>query len=195
MKLPAAALIALLATACNSQNDAGANQAAPGNSAVAPAPAPAAPATTATMRPGRWEMTMRVVSLDMPGASPELLAQLRAQPMPPAQTQASCMTPEEAADMVGNFRRQIVRDQPNLDCTISDQQFGGGRIRVGMSCRGLNGQPDQRLAMVGGFNDSSIQVAVSADSSTQTPNGMQAVRIESTLTGRRTGECNGTETD
>ena len=49
--------------------------------------------------------------------------------------------------------------------------------------------------MVGSFTETSIQAAVTAASSTPVGNGaMQSVRIESTLTGRRVGECNGTET-
>lgn len=192
MKLPAVLLLPFAIAACNSQNNAG-NQAAGNASAAAPAAAPAGPAT---LRPGRWEMTMRVVSFDMPNAPPEMLAQLRAQPMPPPQTNASCMTPEEASDMVGNFRRQVLQNQPNLSCQIGDQQFGGGRIRISMNCTGRNGQPDQRLAMVGSFTDSNVQIAVSADSAAPVGDGTtQAVRIESTLTGRRVGECNGTEQD
>jgi len=191
MRLPAFLLLPFAIAACNSQNNAGSNQVAGNASSSATTPAGAT-----TLRPGRWEMTMRVISLDMPNAPPEMLAQLRAQPMPPPQTTANCMTPEESADLAANFRRQILQNQPNLSCQVGDQQFGAGRIRLSMTCTGQNGQPDQRLAMVGSFTDSSIQVAVSADSSTPVGNGTaQAVRIESTLTGRRVGECNGTEQD
>ena len=149
-----------------------------------------------TMRPGRWEMTMRVVSLDLPNAPPEMVEQLRAQPMPPPQVTASCMTPEEAADMGGNIRRQIVQNQANLSCDAGDQRFDGGQIRVSLNCRGLNGQPDQRLAMVGSFTDSSLQTGITAATTMQAADGTrQEVRIESTLTGRRVGECQGNETD
>jgi len=192
MKLPVAALTALALAACNSQDNAGANRTAAGTASASPG----VPAAAATLRPGRWEMTMRVVSLDLPNAPPDMAERLRAQPMPPAQTTASCMTPEEASDMAGNIRRQIVQNQANMSCEIGDQQFGNGQVRISLNCRGLNGQPDQRLAMVGSFTDSTLQAGITAASSMQTGTGaMQAVRIESTLTGRRVGECNGTETD
>lgn len=189
MRLPVAALTVLALAACNARDNAGANRTAAGNPS-------ASSGAAATMRPGRWEMTMRVVSVDMPNAPPEMAERLRAQPLPPPQTTASCTTPEEASDMIGNIRRQIVQSQTNLSCDIGDQRFGNGQIRISLNCRGLNGQPDQRLAMVGSFTDSSIQAAISAASSAPIGDGtMQAVRIESTLTGRRVGECNGTETD
>ncbi len=98
--------------------------------------------------------------------------------------------------MGGNIRRQIVQNQPNLSCETGDQRFDNGQVRLSLSCRGLNGRPDQRLAMVGSFTDSSIQAAISGATSTSAGDGtLQAVRVESTLTGRRVGECDGTETD
>jgi hypothetical protein len=185
-------LAALGVAACNQQGDAGANRTAAGNGAV-PAGAPAA---AAALRPGRWEMTMRVISLDLPNAPPEMVEQLRAQPLPPPQVTANCMTPQEAADMGGNIRRQVVQNQANLSCDAGNQRFDSGQIRISLNCRGLNGQPDQRLAMVGSFTDSSLQTAITAASSMPAADGtMQEVRIESTLTGRRTGECTGTETE
>lgn len=189
MKLPAAVLTVFALAACNSQNKAEANRTAAGASSGAQA----GPASS--LQPGRWEMTMRVVSLEVPNAAPEMAERLRQQPMPPPQMTPNCITPEEASDFVGNFRRQILQNPQSLSCEIGDQQFGNGQIRISMNCRGQNGQPDQRLAMVGSFTATSIQAAVTAASSTPVGNGtMQSVRIESTLTGRRVGECNGTET-
>ena len=189
MKLPVAALTVLALAACNSQDNAGANRMAAGN-------ASASSGGPTTLRPGRWEMTIRFVSVDMPNAPADMAERLRAQPLPAPQTQINCMSQSEASDLVANFRRQVIQNQPNLSCDIGDQRFGGGQIRIAMNCRGLNGQPDQRMAMVGRYTDSSVQIAVSAASSTPIGNGtMQAVRIDSTMIGRRVGECNGTETD
>jgi len=186
MKLPAAVATVLALAACNSQNSA--NRTAAGTSS-------GSQASAAALQPGRWEMTMRVVSLELPDAPPEVAEQLRAQPLPPPQVTPNCVTPEEASDFVGHLRRQVVQNPQSQSCEIGDQQFGNGRIRISMTCRGQNGQPDQRLVMVGSFTETSLQAAVTAATSTPAANGaMQAARIESTLTGRRVGECNGTET-
>jgi hypothetical protein len=188
MKLPAAALLAFAIAACNSQNGGGTNQAA--------GPAPSPPAAAETLRPGRWEMTARLVSLDMPSAPPETREMLRAQSPPPPQVTANCVTPEEASDLLGSFRRQILQTQPNLSCQVGDQRFGGGQIRFSMNCRGMNGQPDTRMAIVGNFTDGSVRMAVSADSSMTLANGtVQSARLETMVTGQQVGACNGTETD
>ena len=189
MKLPAAVVTVLALAACNAQNKADANRtAAAGASPDAPA------AAASSLQPGRWEMTLRVVSLDLPNAAPEMAEQLRAQPMPPPQVTPNCITPQEASDFVGNLRQQLLQNQ-TMSCEIGDQQFANGRIRFSMTCRPQNGGPEQRLAMVGSFTGTSIQAAVTAATSMQAGNGtMQSVRIDSTLTGRRVGECNGTET-
>jgi hypothetical protein len=188
MKLPAAAFVALLLAACNSQ------QPGNGNGTAANRSVAAGPSAAAQMRPGRWEMTMRVASVEMPSAAPEMQEQLRSQ-LPPPQVSRSCLSPEDAANPVTNFQRQVTQN-PAMSCTLNDSIFAGGTIRISMTCSAANGQAEQRVAMVGGFTDSTVQMAVSADSvTTATPGATPtAVRIQSTLTGRRLGECDGTET-
>jgi hypothetical protein len=186
MKPPAAAALVLAITACNSQ-DGGGNRAATGGTT------PAAVATP--LQAGRWEMTMRVVSMEMPNATPEIAAQLRGQPLPPQQVQYDCVTPQEAANPMEGFRQQLIHDQPNLSCEPTAQLFGGGQIRISMNCRGLNGQADQRLAVVGSFTPNSLQAAVSATTTTPVNGAMQLVQVENTMTGRWVGQCNGTETE
>jgi Protein of unknown function (DUF3617) len=197
MKLPVIAIAILLVAGCNKAGPApGANQAGPaGQTATGGTAPPVAPAAVDRLQPGAWEMTMRVASIEMPNAPPEMLEQLRAQPLPPPQIQRSCITPDEASNPTENFRRQMAANQ-NLSCEMGDGTFGGGRIRIALNCRGANGQADQRMAMVGSFTATSMQVAVSADTTTPATGGMapQAIRVQSTMTGRRVGECNGTET-
>jgi predicted small secreted protein len=195
MKLPVVALAALLLAGCNSQTGAG-NAAGANGAAMTATAATNAPAAPDRMLPGRWEITVRVASVEMPGASPEAQAQLRARPLPPAQVQANCVTPEEAVNPVASFQRELTKDQPNLACDIGERAFGGGRIRIALSCRTPDGQTEQRLAMVGSFTDSNVQAAISMDATTPGADGRpQAVCAQSTFTGRRVGECTGTETD
>jgi hypothetical protein len=185
MKLPAAASLVLATAACNSQGG-GANQAAAGS--------PPSAAVATPLQAGRWEMTMRAVSMELPNAPPEIAAQLRGQPLPPAQIQYDCVTPQEAANPMEGFRQQLIHEQPNLSCEPTAQTFSGGQIRIAMDCHGLNGQPDQRLALVGSFTTDSLQAAVSTTTTTAVAGTMQLVQVENTMIGRRVGACNGTET-
>jgi hypothetical protein len=184
MKLPAAASLILALAACSSQGG-GANQAAAGGT---PSTAAATP-----LQAGRWEMTMRAVSMELPNAPPEIAAQLRGQPLPPAQIQFDCVSPQEAADPMSGLRQQLVREQPNLSCEPTAQEFSGGRIRIAMNCHGMNGQPDQQLALVGTYTANSLQAAVSTTTTAPVAGTMQRVQIENTMIGRRVGECDGTE--
>lgn len=185
MKFLPAALLILGSAACSGQGGGG-NQASNG---------PASAMAMATpLQAGRWEMTMQAVSIEAPNASPDIAAQLRAQPLPPAQIQYDCVTPQEAAFPMEGFRQQLIRDQPNLSCTPTAQQFNDGRIRIVMECRGLNSQPDQRMALVGTFTSNSLQAAVSTTTTTPIAGSMELVQVENTMTGRWVGQCNGTET-
>jgi hypothetical protein len=95
---------------------------------------------------------------------------------------------------MSGLRQQLVREQPNLSCEPTAQEFSGGRIRIAMNCHGMNGQPDQRLALVGSFTTDSLQAAVSTTTTTPVAGTMQLVQVENTMIGRRVGACNGTET-
>jgi hypothetical protein len=186
MKPPLALLLAFGAAACGGQGG-GANQAATGTAASG--------VVTTPLQPGRWEMTMRAVSMEMPNASPEIAAQLRAQPLPPQQIEYDCVTPQEAANPMEGIRQQLIHDQPNLSCEPTAQQFSDGRIRIALDCHGLNGQADQQMALVGTFTVNSLQAAVSTTTTAPVAGSTQQVQVENTLTGRRVGECTGTETE
>jgi hypothetical protein len=182
MKLPAAALAAFALAACNSQGNGG--QA--GGSAAG-----SDPAGTVSMRPGLWETTMRIVSVDAPNAPPEIQGTLRAASAAAPVSQRSCMTPAEAANPGAAVRDRTVRAQTGFTCETGETLFAGGRIRMTLTCRSQSGLPDQRTAMVGSFTADTLQVAVSAETATPASEMMQSfpVRVESTLTGRRIGDC------
>jgi hypothetical protein len=181
----------LALAACNKQ--------APGGNGAAGNPAAGAPAAPAavTMRPGQWETTLRVVSISAPAAPPEVQQQLQAAVSAAPVTERSCLTPAEAADPAASFRDRTAGDQPGMTCQIGESLFAGGRIRLTLTCRSSTGQPEQRQAMAGTYTSDTVQAAVSGETSTPASETMQSfpVRVESTLIGRRTGDCTGTETD
>lgn len=186
MRQRLAILLLLGAAACSGQSG-GANQTATGT--------PTAAAGTTMLQPGRWEITRRVVSMEMPNAPPEVSAQLRSQPAQPPEVAYDCITPQQAANPIEDIRQTLIHEQPNLSCTPTTQIFGNGRIRLGLDCRGLNGEADQRLAMVGTYTATTLRAAVSTRTATAMAGAMQLVQAENTMIGRRVGECNGTETE
>ena len=181
MKLPAATLLVVAAAGCNASggNEAGRNA------------SPGAPAAAVSMRTGLWETTMRIVSLDAPAAPPEIQAQLRGVLATAPVIQRSCLTPAEAADPASAIRGRAVQGQGGLTCQSGETLFANGRIRMTLSCPAANGQAAQRQAMVGSYTAETLQLAVSGESATPGTDTMPSfpVRIESTLTGRRVGDC------
>jgi hypothetical protein len=149
------------------------------------------------MRPGLWETTTRVVAVDAPTAPPDARAQLQAALSAPPDVERSCVTPAEAADMAGALRARLARDQAGYDCQAGEALFANGRARMTVICRSASGGPEMRQAMAGTFTAETMQLAVSAEGAT--PATAQApsipIRVETTLTGRRIGECTGNETE
>lgn len=190
MKRTAALLAALSIAACNSQggnNVQGNGQAA--NAGQAPA--------LVSIRPGLWETTTRIVSVDAPTAPPEAQAQLQAGASQPPTVERSCMTPAEAANMATALGERVARDQPGYDCQVGDAVFAGGRARLTLTCRSQAGGAEIRQAMAGTYTADTIQLAVSAEALTPATEQSPSIpiRIETTLTARRVGECTGNETN
>ncbi|HYD11245.1 MAG TPA: DUF3617 family protein [Allosphingosinicella sp.] len=173
MKLPAALLVALAAAACNSQ---GGNGQAPGGTA---------------MRPGLWELTTRVVTVDAPTAPAEIQPQLQAALAAATTVERSCLTPGEAANPGVAIRDRVIQGQSGYTCETGEEIFAGGRIRMTLNCRSNSGAPDLRQAMVGSFTADTLQAAISGEGATPATAMSPSipVRVESALTGRRVGDC------
>lgn len=173
MKRPAIMLPALMAAACQGQNDG--------------RPPPAAVA----MRPGVWETSFRVLSVEAPTAPSEIGERLRAGISTAPVTERSCLSQAEAADPATAVGDRAVRTQTGYTCDSGERVFSGGRIRMTLTCRSATGQPNLQQAMVGSFTAETLQAAITGESATPATDMLPAypVRIESTLTGRRIGDC------
>jgi hypothetical protein len=177
MRPPAAGLLALLLAACNAQD--GGNGSRTGAAGV-------------SLRPGMWETTFRILSVDLPTAPAEIVDTLRAGISMAPVTERACLSPAEAADWSRELRDRAMRGQTGYDCQPGENVFAGGRVRMTLNCRSTSpGQPDLRQAMVGSYTTDTLQIALTGATATPATDLMPAypVHIESTLTGRRTGDC------
>lgn len=176
MRLPLALLLVCGAAACNRQ--------AGGNAAGGE---PAAD----TMRAGLWETQMRILTIDAAGAPSQVQDALRAAISTAPVFERSCLTPAETANPVAAFRDRSTRENAGYTCESGESVFSGGRIRLTLNCRSTNGQPDLRQAMVGDYGADRFQAAVTGETATPASDALPSypVRISSTLTGRRIGDC------
>ncbi|HVQ08812.1 MAG TPA: DUF3617 domain-containing protein [Allosphingosinicella sp.] len=181
MKVSVAAVAALILVGCGSQ-DKSANEAAAG------AGSPASGAQS--IQPGQWEMATQMMSVDIPGAPPEVVQQMRAQ-QGRTQTDRTCITPEQARNPLRELR-DTMSGPRGANCRKLEDTFAGGVIRIRMSCQAPSGrQGTAELSVQGSFTATTLTAAVSINA--QGPNvggpGTTAMRVSTNLRGRRIGDC------
>lgn len=131
------------------------------------------------LRPGQWETTVQVLSMDMPemkGMPPQFGERLKAQLMQPHVTK-SCMTEEDAKK--GPSRALA----PDSKCKFEKYEMSGGTIDAVMVCPG--GQGDMKLQMHGTFAGDTMSVEQTMDMTG--PTG--AMHSKARVTGKRIGDC------
>lgn len=125
---------------------------------------------------GRWEITVHMTDVKMPGAPSAVLETARSS-LPPPQTQRRCMSPEEAA----NPAAYLVNDMAT-NCTFSRTIIANGVFELAASCAEA-GQVRVDMVFEGSFTPDSMNVAIRST----VDNGV--MRLRGTLTGRRIGIC------
>lgn len=133
-----------------------------------------------TIQPGQWETTTRFTSVEMPGVPEAMAKQMQSQLANQAQTQTSCITPAQAANPTGG-----VLGQNPEGCQFEEQTFSGGVIRVRGTCQSPDGQGQVRMSWEGTYTDTTMQ----GNLSTELTGGPQNMRMQGTITSRRTGDC------
>lgn len=142
-----------------------------------------------SIQPGQWELTTRMTEVDVPGAPPEMVNQMRSAMASQAQTQNRCITPEEAANPTAGMMNPTGQAQ---GCTFTEQTWAGGRISLAGTCPAPGGQGTVRSTISGSYTATTMETQVTAEvqPGANAPPGMpQNVRMRGTMTGRRTGDC------
>jgi len=139
------------------------------------------------LQPGMWETTIQFNSVDLPGASPQELAQMRMMMSRP-QTHSACITPEQATNPL---QRMMNSGADARACQFGDSTFAAGVIRVHGSCQ-APGRGTAMTNMEGSFNATTMQATISSEihPPAGTP-GPQSARMSGTLSAHRTGDCPG----
>ena len=132
---------------------------------------------------GRWESTMKMEKMDIPGMPPEAKAMMAKSPAM-ARTMTICLTPERAAKPGGDFF-----NQGNASCIYDHFSMADGKLDATMTCNRAPG----KLTMTMNGTFSSDQYVVHTISQQQMPGG-QAMNVSMTVTSHRVGDCTGTET-
>lgn len=139
------------------------------------------------LKPGRWELTMKIAKLEVEGMPPEA-KQAMQQMMGQSQTFASCLTQEEAEKPDGGFF-----GQQGEDCRYDSFTMGDGKIDATMTCKSQGGQAGAaaKMKMAGTYSDSSYDMTMNMDGSA--PNG-KTMSVAMSMNSKHMGECKGDET-
>ena len=131
--------------------------------------------------PGRWEGTMHVTEMAMPGLPPEAQAKLAA--ARGDQKIVSCVTADQVkADKASLFAGM------SKDCKYDHFAMGGGKIDGVATCD--NDGHHTRTTISGTFSSDSYQMAVRSESSGKGP--MENMTMAMSVDAKRVGECRGT---
>ena len=133
-------------------------------------------------RAGRWEASMRLDKMEMPGMPPEAKAAMDKQANV-TQTYATCLTPEEAEKPSTGFFQKGAQG-----CKYNHFVMADGRIDAETTCR-PQGQ-EIVTKMTGTYSESSYDIHVETRAEMQ--KGMPML-MNASISARRVGECNGSE--
>ncbi len=139
----------------------------------------------ARFRPGKWEMTVQTLSVDIPGLEGAMKQQMTEMMLKKVQTHTSCITKKQAESPPAEV---IARSQGR--CKYENFQMDGGRIEGTLVCpaQGMGGAMKMRVA--GTFDDESF--AIDNDMEATAPNG-PAMKIKAKSSGKRIGDCTAQE--
>lgn len=134
-----------------------------------------------TISPGRWEGTVHITEMSMPGLPPDAQAKLAA--AKGDQQVISCVTPEEVkADNAEMFSKL------GENCKYDHFAMGGGKVDGVASCN--NNGTKTKTTISGTFSSDTYQMAVRSESSGKGP--MENMTMAMSVDAKRVGECRGT---
>jgi hypothetical protein len=134
-----------------------------------------------TLKAGQYEMTMKMTEVDVPGAPPEMVEQMKAAMTAQGeQKEQQCMTEADIADMGNKMGNAGAKGG---DCTFSKTTFAGGKIDVAGTCKAPTGE--MSIAMNGTHTADSFDARMTVDADA----GGQKIKASGTMNGRRTGDC------
>lgn len=138
-----------------------------------------------TMKPGRWEATVTVTDMKVPGLPPAQQAAL-AQQTGKGEKTVTCLTEADLKSKRGLFD---TGDMDAKSCKYDRFAMGGGSIDAVMSCNSEGSSAT--MTMKGAYTADTMKMTVNMAAKGQGPMG--SMTTTSMMDSRRVGECRGDE--
>lgn len=129
-------------------------------------------------KPGQWQTTMAIASIDAPGMPPEAVDQMR-QMMGNGQTTERCVTEEELKEV------ESFIGQNNANCRFEHYRVSGGKIDGKANCS--QGAVNQQMTMNGSFTSDSSDMTIRSETKGGPPG--QNMTVTMNIKSKRLGEC------
>lgn len=133
---------------------------------------------------GQWELVTEVLSLSVPGATPDQQRQITQQVGQRQSPPPQCISDQEARTLVETIRRA----PPN--CRVTDEVYAGGVMRTHLSCPGqAPGQPGITLSLEGRFTSTTFNATITEEGPNPAGANQGPMRREQRIRARRIGDC------
>jgi hypothetical protein len=134
------------------------------------------------VKPGKWQSTVTIDQMSMPGIPPDAQAQMKKM-ISGTHTTETCLTPEEAKKPNANFF------SANDQCRYDHFTMAGGKVDAEMHCS--QGGTSQVMQMNGSYSADSYEMHM--QSTSQGGPAGKSINMKMTVTAKRIGECTGNE--
>lgn len=142
---------------------------------------------TLMVRPGQWQSTVELESIDIPGMPQAAVAQMKKTMASVATGHKSCLTKEQAMKPKEDFFAG-----KDSNCRYDKFSMDDGKMTGTMRCTNPQGGGTQLIEFDGTYAPESYRMRMASTVEGASPGGpmKMVMRMES----KRTGECDGTET-
>ena len=138
------------------------------------------------VRPGQWESSVELESVEIPGMPPEALAQMKKTMARVATGHKTCLTPEQAKKPKEDFFAGA-----NSNCRYDKFSMDDGKLTGTMRCTNPQGGGAQLIQFDGTYSPDSYEMRMASTVEAASPGGPMKMVMH--MTSKRTGECDGSE--
>lgn len=136
--------------------------------------------------PGKYKQTTKITKFEVPGAPPEMAAQMKTMMQGQGQDTTYCLTKEDSDKGFEEMFKQVQQG----DCKYDRFDASSGTIDAVMICKTGPGGGTARLAIKGTVSKTGSSVSVNVDQSGEKEAAANA-KIAMQVSSERIGECDG----
>ena len=141
---------------------------------------------TMIVRPGQWQSSVELESVEVPGMPPEFATQMKKTMAKVATGHKTCLTAEQVKKPKEDFFAG-----KGSNCRYDKFSMDDGKMTGTMRCTSPQGGGTQLIDFDGTYSPDSYEMRMASSVENASPSG--AMKMVMRVTSKRTGECDGSE--